>query len=332
MSVKYNSIFCRVILLIVLVYVGFAGYFWHAHAGAEKIKKERAANVAAADKKIVIFEYEVKRLSAEQEVLEAEIKEIEAKIKAASDRFDASSAKQKEADDVLAYLYRKMDESQLAVAQYNTALLQQNRNRNVQVIKQSGNSQFRDLLGEEEKNLQTIQTELEKAKCHYECMGRESNEKKSKPSDKGMWITSKSGNSYWKCKQHGHIFTQGIGYLDYKSEVSKILANLEQCQKRIETLKSASEKESQNKTEANQPEEPLKMAKFDSEEWRKRIDERKDSLKKIQEIISDDRKMLNTLNAEKMELNSMARNIKRQIVELKFNIRNQHILIVENQK
>ena len=332
MSVKHNSIFCWVILLIILVYTGVAGYFWYARAEEERIRKEKAANVAAADKRIVIYEYEVKRLSAEQEAVEAEIKAIEPKIKTASDRFEVSSAKQKEADDVLAYLYRKMDESHMAVAQYNSALLQQNRSRNLQVIQPSGVSQFRDLLAEEEKNLQTLQTELEKANCHYDCMGRESSEKKSKPSDKGVWVSSRSGNSYWKCKQHGHTFTQGIGYLDHKSEVSKILANLEQCQKQIETLKCASEKESQNKTEANQPDEPLKMAKFDSDGWNKRIEERRVILKRIQEIISDDRKTLNKLNVEKLELDSMARNIKRQIVELKSNIRNQRILIIENQK
>lgn len=333
MSVKHHSIVCWVLLLIILVYAGVAGYFWYARAEEERIKKEKAANVAAADKRIVIYEYEVKRLSAEQEAIDAEIKAVEAQIKTASDRFEASSAKHKEADDVLAYLYRKMDESHMAVAQYNSALLQQNRSRNLQVIQPSGASQFRDLLAEEEKNLQALQTELEKANCHYNCMGRESSEKKSKPSDKGVWVSSRSGgNSYWKCKQHGHTFTQNIGYLDHKSEVSKILANQEQCQKKIEALKSASEKESQNKTEATQPGEPLKMAKFDSDGWNQRIEERRAILKKAQEIISDDRKTLNKLNAEKLELDSMARNIKRQIVELKSNIRNQRILIIENQK
>lgn len=335
MRIKHNSALGGVILLVALVYVGAAGYIWYAHAEAKRIEEKRAANVVAAEKKIAIFEDEIKRLSADKEAVDAESKAIDPKIKAVSEKIEAGNAKLKEADDVLSYLYRKMDDSRQSVDRYNRELLLQSGNRNLPAMQSSGDSPSRKLLAEEEKNLRGWQTDLEKANCHYDCMGRENSDRRnklSKSSDKGVWGNNRIGILCWKCKQHGYTFTQPIGYLDHKSEVSKILASLEQCQKRIDALKSASAKESQTNPVANQPGEQPKMATFDAEGWDKRIQEQRNSFKKLQEIVGDDRKILNKLNAEKLELDSMARDIKRQIVEQESLIRNQRLQIVDNQK
>jgi len=308
------------IMLIVLVCMAAAGYLWYAHARSVRIQEERTAKVVASEKKIVIYEDEIKKLAEDKNPFETETNALDAKIKEASEKLDASTATLKTSDEQAIQFRKKMDDTRRAIDQYNRELAQKNRDT------RSKSSQGTSQISSSERNLTALQKELEKVNCHYNCMGRSRSKDKARPSDDGVWVFDNFHHPlYWKCKKHGYMFTYQIGYLDYKNEVSRLSAEIGKCQRQIAELKQSAGEQGGNQQSGNQ-------TMFDSAAWNTKYNEYREAVTKAQSVVNNDRKELDKLNSEKRKLDSKLQDIDRKIENNESQIKNERLLIADNQK
>lgn len=319
MRIKQNLTLGGVIMLVVMAGIIASGYFWYSHARSVRIREERAAKVAAAEAKIVVHEDDIKKLEADKKTLDADMDALKPKIKAAQATVDASSDKAKEMNGHLADFRRKMDDARRTAEQRNRETMQQTANRN-----RSGNPDAAKIRAAE-NNLAALQKELEKANCHYDCMGRSKKTDKVRPSDDGVWTSDKNSSYvYWKCKKHGYRFTSSIDYLDHKNEVSQLTAKIGQAQRAIAELR--------NQATAETVQQTTNTVRFDAAAWNAAYTEHQETVRKAQEAANEDRKALDKLNEEKRELDSKLSDIERKIENNNAAIKSERLLIADNQK
>lgn len=320
MRVRKNLTMGGLIMLVALGGVIAAGCVWYSHAKSVRLREERSAKVASSEAKIVVHKDDIKNLEADKQPIEAEVKSLEQKIKAAQEATNASSAKTKELNGYLVDFRRKMDEARRAAEQNNREVMQQTTNRN-----RSGNSDAAKIRLAE-SNVMALQKELEKSKCHYECMGRSKPTKKEKLSDDGVWVYDTITNNplYWRCRKHGYTFTQIIEYLDHKNEVSRLTAEIGKQQRLIAELRNQATAEAEKQT-AN-------AVRFDQSAWNAKYAEYQEVARRAQDAADEDRNALDKLTAEKRELDSKLADIEKKIENNESNIKNERLCIAENQK
>jgi len=130
MIVRKNLTLGGLIMLIVLVCIGVTGYLWYAHAKSERIKAEKLANIAACEKKIAIYQDEIKRISGEKTLVSQKAAPLDSAIKATSDKLDADNAFLKKSNEELSGYQKKLFETRRTVNEYNQKL-RNNRHRPV---------------------------------------------------------------------------------------------------------------------------------------------------------------------------------------------------------
>lgn len=319
MRVRHNLTLGGMIMLIVLACMIAAGYFWYSHAKAVRLREERAAKVTAAEQKIVVYEDDNKKLLEDKKTVKAEAEALEPKVKAAKEASDASTAKAKELNGYLADFRRKMDDARRAADQNNREITRSTNG-------DRGGSSDAAKIKSAERNLIAFQKELEKANCHFECMGRSKPTQKERSSDDGVWVFDKLTNKplYWRCKKHGYTFTKPIEYLDHKNEASKLTAEIGKQQRLISELR--------NQTTSGNTQQSADVSRFDSSAWNAKYAEYQEVVRKAQEAANDDRKALDALNEEKRKLDIKLSNIDREIETNETAIKNERLLIAENQK
>ena len=308
------------ILIVVVLALGVGGYAWYSHSKAQQLAEEKAARVTAAQGKIAVFEEDIVKLEKERLEIEAQQKKIDAELADAALKCDDAEKKTKAAKNAWDAALTAMNDARRA--SFNAP--------RVTTTGTSESGRISRKATEAQKALDDLLKQLEMVECHYHCMGRSKPTDKVKPSDAGRWSSSTFSRTppHWTCKTHKYIFDTPLPYLDYKSQCSKLNAQILAAKKNVADLNeqctAARQQESVTATEVVQS--------FDSTTWNKQVKLLQDKYTEERDAENDVQSAKRDLENKQREINSKLRAVTAKIESNASSIKSEKLVIAENSK